>query len=96
MRSTVIVPAPATVRPKVSSRTVTPVILARSEIPFHHRSKEACIDIAGLRDRWCRTRLPITGAGQTLAALSMYPNPRLVWIIGSFECWSSLRRRYEM
>src|SRR5690606_6242043 len=44
-----MVPAPATVRPKVSSSTVTPVIFARSEIPFHHRSNEACMDIAGLR-----------------------------------------------
>ena len=39
----------ATVNPKVRSRTVTPVILARSDIPFHHLSKEACIDTGASR-----------------------------------------------
>src|ERR1700712_1680175 len=29
-------PNPDTTRPSVSTRTVTPVIFARSEIPFHH------------------------------------------------------------
>src|SRR6187431_2369877 len=38
-----MVPMPATASPKVSSSTVTPVILVRSEMPFHHRSNEACI-----------------------------------------------------
>src|SRR5690606_12497203 len=37
-----MVPMPATASPKVSSSTVTPVILVRSEMPFHHRSNDAC------------------------------------------------------
>src|SRR5690349_6603682 len=37
-----MVPMPATASPNVSSSTVTPVIFVRSEIPFHHRSNEAC------------------------------------------------------
>jgi hypothetical protein len=43
LRSTVIVPAPATSKPIVRSNTVTPVILVRRDTRFHESVNCSCI-----------------------------------------------------
>ena len=86
LRKKTVAPAPVAKRPIASTATVTPVTFARRLRPRHPRVTASVF--------FARAAPLDQGPRQAvLPALSMYPKPRLVWMSGSEECGSILRRR---